>query len=146
MEVLRIKNLKYDRYFLCPDNYPRGNMPSGRLSPGLLPPKWLPPHRIIAPGQLHLRISAPNENFSPDYWPPRQLPSRKIDPRAIAPEENCSPENCPLIIKFPSKIIAPTQGNPPQRVLCVNWGKLYIVYEYYNTRVMQLRSKNIFYS
>ena len=94
MEVLRIKNLKYDRYFLCPDNYPRGNMPSGRLSPGLLPPKWLPPHRIIAPGQLHLRISAPNENFSPDYWPPP----------AITLEENWPPGNCPRGKLLPGKL------------------------------------------
>ena len=145
MEVLRIKTLKYDRYFRCPDNYPRGYMPSGRLSPGQLPPKWLlPPDncpRTIAPER-----KCPRWKFLPGQLPPGQLPSRKIDPRAIVPEENYSPENCPLIKKFPSKIIAPTQANPPQRVLCVNWSKLYIAYEYYNIRVMQLRCKNRFTS
>ena len=54
------------------------------------------------------------------------------------------PKNCPLTTKFPSKIIAHTQANSPQRVLRVNWGKL--VYEYCNIRVLQLRSKNRFTS
>ena len=46
--------------------------------------------------------------------PPRQFPLR-----IIAPKENCSPKNCP-IIKFPPKIIAHTQVNFPKRVLRVN--------------------------
>ena len=77
-------------------------------------------------------------------------------PRTIPPQENCPvdncpqgkllPENCPLTIKFPSKILSPAQGNSPQRALRVNWGKLCIVYEYYNMRALQLRSKNRFTS
>ena len=34
----------------------------------------------------------------------------------------------------------------PQRVLRANWGKLCILYEYFNLRVVQLRSKNRFTS
>ena len=111
---------------------------SRQLPPGIYAFRKIVP-RTIAPEH-----KCPRWKFLPGQLPPGQLPSRKIDPRAIAPEENYSPENCPLIIKFPSKIIAPTQGNPPQRVLCVNWCKLYIAYEYYNIRVMQLRCKNRF--
>ena len=59
------------------------------------------------------------------------MPPRKISPWTIAPEDNWPLENCPLNIKFPPKIIAPTQVNSPQRVLRVNWGKLCIVDEYY---------------
>ena len=55
-------------------------------------------------------------------------------------------ENCPLTTKVPSKIIAPTQANSPQRVLRMNWGKLSIVYEYYNMRGLQLRCKKWFTS
>ena len=56
------------------------------------------------------------------------------------------PENWQLTIKSSLKIISPTQANPPQRVLRVNWVKLRIVYEYHNIRVLQLRSKNRFTS
>ena len=59
-------------------------------------------------------------------------------------EENCPPENCPFTIKFPSKIIVPTQANYPRRVIQVTWGKLCIVYGYYKIRVLQLRSKRWF--
>ena len=51
-----------------------------------------------------------NETYN--YMVQGQLPPRKITPRTIAPEENCLPENCPLTIKFPPKIIASTQGIP----------------------------------
>ena len=53
----------------------------------------LPPRKIV-PG------NCPRDNFLLNYCP-----------RIIAPEENC-----PLITKFLSKIIAPTQVNSPQRV------------------------------
>ena len=46
--------------------------------------------------------------------PPRQLPPRKIDLQTIVPEENC-----PLTIKFPSKIIVPIPANSLQRALQV---------------------------
>ena len=85
-----------------------------------------------------------------------QLPPRKIvpwiiapwmiAPQIIAPEDNFPLENCPLTIKFPSKIIAPTQAYLPKRVLRVNWGKLCIVYDCYNIWVLQLRSKKWFTS
>ena len=68
--------------------------------------------------------------------PPAQLPPRKTDP----------PENCPLTKKFPWKITNPTQANSPQRVLRVNWGKLCIIYQYYNIQVLQHRSKKWFTS
>ena len=61
-------------------------------------------------------------------------------PLTAASKENCPPENCPLTI------IAPTQANSPKRVLRVKWVKICIVYEYYNIRVLQLRSKNRFTS
>ena len=72
-----------------------------------------------------------------------------------APPDNCSPVNYPedncLRGKLPpdNKISlkhSPTQANSPQRVLKVNWGKLCIVYEYYNIQVLQLRSKRWFTS
>ena len=63
-----------------------------------------------------------------------------IVPWIIAPKKNFPPDNCPLTINFPSKIIAPTQANTSQRVLWVNWGKLCIVsstiiYKYCKLRV-----------
>ena len=74
-----------------------------------------------------------------------------------APPDNCSPVNYPegncLRGKLPpdNKISLehsppPTQANSPQRVLKANWGKLCIVYEYYNIQVLQLRSKRWFTS
>ena len=45
-----------------------------------------------------------------------QLPPRKIAPRTIAPEDNCS-----LIIKLPPKIVALTQATSRQKVLRVNY-------------------------
>ena len=84
------------------------------------------------------------------------MPPRKIAPRIIAPKENypldscprekLTPANCPLTMKFPSKIVAPTQANSPQRVLQVNYGKLCIVYVYHNMQLLQLRSKKSFTS
>ena len=103
---------------------------SGQLPPGKIAPGWLP-HR-----QLPTRIIAPEENCPRGRLPLGQLP----------PRENVPPENCSLTTKFPSKIFASTQANSPQRVLRVNWGKLCIVYDYVNTRVLQLRSKNRFTS
>ena len=103
---------------------------SGQLPPGKIAPGWLP-HR-----QLPTRIIAPEENCPRGRLPLGQLPPRKTVP----------PENCSLTIKFPSKISAPTPANSPQRVLRVNWGKLCIVYDYVNKRVLQLRSKNRFTS
>ena len=61
-------------------------------------------------------------------------------PLTTASEENCPPENCLLTI------IASTQANSPKRVLRVQWVKTCVVYEYYNIRVLQLRSKNRFTS
>ena len=101
------------------------------MSPGQLPFGWLPP---------------PPDSCLPDNSFREKLPPRKVAPRLNAPEENFPPENCPLTIRFPLKIIAPTQANSPQRVLRVNWGKLCILYEYFNIRVVQLRSKNRFTS
>ena len=49
-------------------------------------------------------------------------------------------------MKFPSKIISPTQATFPESVLQVNWAKLSIVNEYYNISVLQLRSKKWFTS
>ena len=82
------------------------------------------------------------------------MPPRKIAPRIIAPKENypldscprekLAPANCPLTMRCPSKIVAPTQANSPQRVLRVKWGKLCIVYEHYIIRVPQIRSKKWF--
>ena len=71
---------------------------------------------------------------------------RIIIPRTIAPEDNYHAENCFLTIKISPKIIAPTQANSSQRVIRVSWGKLCIAYEYYNIRVLQLRSKTWFTS
>ena len=77
------------------------------------------------------RTIAPDENCPPDKC------TRMIASRTIAPEENYPPPSLPpgplpLTIKFPPKIIAPTQANPIQRILRVNWEKLFIVYQYYN--------------
>ena len=49
-------------------------------------------------------------------------------PRAIAPKENYP---LPPPGKFSPKIVAPSLLNAPQRVLRVNWGKLWLVYEYF---------------
>ena len=43
-----------------------------------------------------------------------QLPPRKTAPRTIATEDNYPPENCPLTIKFPPKIMTSTQANSPE--------------------------------
>ena len=77
------------------------------------------------------RTIAPEENCPTDNCP------WIIVPQIIAPENNChrgklSPGKLPPHYKLPPKIITPTQINSPQRVLRVNWGKLCIVYEYYN--------------
>ena len=66
---------------------------------------------------------------------------RTINHVEICPLENCPPDNCPpknvlFTIKFPSKVIAPTQVKSPQRVQRMNCGKLCIIYEYYNLRII----------
>ena len=76
-------------------------------------PLWKPNCFSIKYGYYNLRVLG-------------QLP-----PRKIAREENCPPENCPLTVKFPPKIIAPAQTNSPQKVLRVNLGRLCIVCNYY---------------
>ena len=43
-------------------------------------------------------------------------------------------------------MIVPTEANSHQRVLRLNWGKLCIIYEYYNIWVLQLKSKKWFTS
>ena len=58
----------------------------------------------------------------PCLYPRGKLPTRKFAPP-------------PTTIKFPTKIIFPTQANSLQNVLRVNWGKLCVVYEYYNQRI-----------
>ena len=82
---------------------------------------WIIALQLIAPGQMPPRIITPKENY------PGQFP-----PRNVALEENYPQENCSLIIKFPPKIVAPTQPTSPQRVLQLKWGKLYTVSDYYN--------------
>ena len=65
----------------------------------------------------------------------RQLPRGKLPPGKLSPHHEVSlKNNCLLWSKY------------PQRVLQVNWGKLCIVYEYYNIRVLQLRRKKWFTS
>ena len=46
--------------------------------------------------------------------PPRKIAPQIIVPWIIAPKKNSPPDNCPLTINFPSKIIAPTQANTSQ--------------------------------
>ena len=76
-----------------------GQLPSRKTAPQIIAP-W-----IIAPWMIAF----------PGYLSPGQLPPRIIARRRIA-----SLENCPLIINFPLKIVAPTQATSPQRVLRVN--------------------------
>ena len=74
--------------------------------------------------------------------------SRTIVPEENRPPDNCPSDNCPQGL-LPQRIIAPRKIAPPyhkifpknnspysskfsQRYLRVNWGKLCIVYEYYN--------------
>ena len=68
--------------------------------------------QIIAPWMIVPRTIAPNDNC-----PQRKLHLGQLSLRIIAPENKCSPENCPLTIRFRPKIIAPTQVNSPKRVL-----------------------------
>ena len=93
--------------------------------------------------------NCPLDNCPQEKLPPGQLLRRKIALQIIIPSENGPPpasEDCPLTIKFLSKIIAPTQANSRQRVLRVNWRKLSIVYEYYDIWVPLLRGKKWFTS
>ena len=86
-------------------------------------------------GRHHMKASSKRNDFHKKEWTP--LPPL---PLTTASEENCPPENCLLTI------IASTQANSPKRVLRVQWVKTCVVYEYYNIRVLQLRSKNRFTS
>ena len=85
-------------------------------------------------GRHHMKASSKRNDFHK-----RNAHSSPL-PLTTASEENCPPENCPLTI------IGPTQANSPKRVLRVKWVKICIVYEYYDIRVLQLRSKNRFTS
>ena len=103
-----------------------GQLHSRKISPGQLPPRWFPPD------------NCPPDNFPWVKLPPGQFPPRKTAPAppvTIAPHHKISLEkNCP------------TQANSSQRVLPVNWGKLCIMYEYFNMWVLLLRSKKWFTS
>ena len=108
------------------------------------------PHR----GQLLPRTIAPMENC-----PPLRIASRKTTPPPPPPPPpprpppplHPPPEKCPLTIKISLKIIAPTQGNSPQQVLRVNWGKLWteehytIIYKYCNLRATYCSFHIFFY-
>ena len=60
-------------------------------------------------GQLSPRkIAPPPDNYLLDNFPLDNCPL------TIAPMENFPLETYPLIIKFPSKITAPTQPNSPK--------------------------------
>ena len=102
-------------------------LPRGKLPPGQLPPRKITP-RTVAPPQ----IVSPEENCP---RPSDNCPRGKLTPGKLSPHHEVSfKNNCLLWSKY------------PQRVLQVNWGKLCIVYEYYNIRVLQLRRKKWFTS
>ena len=80
------------------------------------PPDDCPPDNCLlddcplhncSPGQLLPRIVAPEENCHPGNCPPDNCPRGEL-PRGEFPP----PESCPLAMKFPPKIIAPTQAIP----------------------------------
>ena len=103
----------------CPDNCTQGKFP-----PGQLPPRWFPP-----------------DNCPPDNFPWRKLPPGQLPPRKTAPPMTIAPHH-----KISLEKNCPTQANSPQRVLRVNWGKLCIIYEYFNMPVLLLRNKKWFTS
>ena len=81
-------------------------------------------------------------------WCPDNCTREKVASRTISSEENCP--RPPVTIAPHHKISleknCPTQANSSQRVLPVNWGKLCIMYEYFNMWVLLLRSKKWFTS
>ena len=84
--------------------------------------------RIIAPGTI-----ASGDNCPRGKVPPDNCSQGKLTPRKLSNHHEVSlKNNYPHSSKF------------PQRVLQVNWGKLYVAYEYYNIRVLELRSKKWF--
>ena len=97
-----------------------------------------------------IKVSGQLENW------PRAIAPWMIAPCIIAPQTITAEVNCPWGKLPPGKLPThhkvslenncPHQANSPQRVLRVNWGKLCIVNEYYNIRVLQLTSKNWFTS
>ena len=79
-------------------------MMSGQLPPRKIAPRTISPW-MIAPGQLRLGLIAPEKNCTLNNGSRGKLPPDNF-PRGKLP-----PENCLLTIKFPLKIIAPTQAN-----------------------------------
>ena len=72
-------------------------------------------YRTIAPEESCSPNNCPTDNCPLDNYPSDNCSPDNLPPSKIVHEENCLPENCPLTIKFPSKIIAPTQVNSPQK-------------------------------
>ena len=64
----------------------------------------LPPEENCPPDNC-LETITPKGNCRLGKLPPQKT---QRSPRTIASKENCSLENCPLTLKFPLKIIAPT--------------------------------------
>ena len=87
----------------CPDNCPRIIAP-----------------RTIVPWMIAPWIIAPRAIVPEDTCPRKLCSLGQLPLRIIAPEDKCPPEDCPLSIKFPPKITAPTQVNSAQKVLRVN--------------------------
>ena len=114
-------------------------MMSGQLPPRKIAPRTISPW-MIAPGQLRLGLIAPEKNCTLNNGSRGKLPPGQFAPWKTAPGKSPAQNkisfenNCPHSSKF------------RQRVLRVNWGKLSIVYEYYNIWVLQLSSKKGFTS